>query len=180
MPEANRNVNREKAMKIDSMKHIILILAVSLCCFSCSEKSDNSGTKDGPAASSVGPGFETNSPKTGENVLISTTNGKSADLSQAWFYTTNGNSRLQTFPVLKDRQVISSKTVAEAGKLKWMDQFSYNQDSKNLVEMRRTKADGRIFQVLYNYSNDGRRTKTVIGPDGRQVPAENQDSSLNE
>jgi hypothetical protein len=173
-------VSQEKAMRIDLMKHLVLILTASFCCCSCSEKSNDPGAKDTSVANSPSARSESNSPKTGENVLISTTNGKAADLSQAWFYTTNGNSIFKTFTEITNGQVISSKTVDDAGKLRWRDEFSYSQDSKSPIEMRRIKPDGKVFRVLYNYSADGHQTSMVIGPDGKPVPAESQDSVLAE
>jgi len=160
------------------MKCSYWILVVCFVCLSCSRKSgENNAT--GKSIISGENKAETNAGNAKENV-VSTPNTIVAEAPQAWVYTTIGDSRFKTFNEITNNRVISSKTVDEAGKLKWTDQFSYSQDSKNLVEMRRIKPDGSIFQVRYSYSEDGHQTRIVIGPDGKQIPEESQDSFLNQ
>jgi hypothetical protein len=166
---------------------------LSLGCLSCRQNSDKSAPATDTSSTSNPVLDSTNQPSesTGVAVVTSNANGVGAETSgptndlnlagtPTWFYTTNGNERLKTLITTKDGNTVSSKTFDEAGKLKWMDEFSYDSSNKNPVGMRRTKSDGTMFQVLYMYSASGQQTRIVIGPDGNKVPPENQDAYLNQ
>jgi hypothetical protein len=172
------------------------VFVISFTCFSCGEKSDKStAAPDNPANPPTSSNSSNQSlqsidvspevvktvgsmhSSTGENTVV--TSGGNAEPIQTWFYTTNGDERLKTLINSKNGHVISSRTFDEAGNLKWADQFSYSSDSKNPVEMRRTKPDGQVIQILYKYSADGKQTRIVIGTGGKVVSAEVQDAYLN-
>jgi len=105
----------------------------------------------------------------------------SASEPQPWSYVTNGNITLKIFATTNGGRIISSKAVDETGTLKWTDSYSYDNagDSGKLIASRRTKPDGTMIQVYYQYSSDGKQRKIVIGPDGNRVPPAEEDAVLN-
>jgi len=157
------------------MKYYPLVFILLLGCASCGEK----GSHSSPAATdeTIPPGAP--QAKAVENVSVNSNQPTTPEF-KPWYYETNGNASLKIFANTNDGQIVSAKAVDEAGAVKWSDHYSYDANSQRLTEMRRTKSDGTIIQVFYQYSSDGKQTKVMIGPDGKVVPAEEQETILNQ
>jgi hypothetical protein len=190
-----RRVYRREIVKKHLGKYQFWTIVISVGFCSCSRKADQSAPAPDSVSNRQSMLGSTNEPPQSVVVYTSVVTSNNEKINTAevdvshnevgaaiptWYYTTNGDERLKTFVNSREGQIISSKTVDEAGKLKWTDQFSYSSDFKKPVEMRRTKADGTIIQVLYNYSNDGKQTRMVVGSDGKVVPEDRVDTYLNE
>jgi hypothetical protein len=156
------------------------IVVVLLGCSSCNRKPESLGKEgENPAVTSSVTSVEPNSNNETQEQPVSPQTTSNQLSAEPWFYVTNSGQRFTVFVTRQNDLVVSSKTVDESGRLKWMDRFSYNTDSTNPIEMLRTKADGRMVRVLFQYK-DGKQTKIMIGTDGTQIPPEKQDEYLNE
>ncbi len=97
-------------------------------------------------------------------------------------YATNGLLKLHTlFETANDGRVLRARTIDAEGRPKWTEQYSYRETGgAQPIEIRRLKPDGKVTTVHFRHAPDGTEQRVVIGPDGKEIPAADQNAFLEE
>ena len=145
----------------ERMKKLLLIPLLLVSC-SKSERPATT-TKSGAEAKVVAKTDETGKP------------------TEKIFYNSDGSINHRTiFQTDPAGTIRSAKTLDGAGKIEWTETYTYD-SSTNLLETRRTMADANLILIRYRFLPDGRPSgRIVIGPDGKEIPPDQQKDCLGE